>query len=189
MRFTFVCAGWEGTAHDSKVLAHAVYNPEHNFPLPPPNKYYVVDAGYPNRNGFLAPYRNTQYHLPDFQRAGPRGKEEMFNSLHSSLRNVIERSFGILKKRFPILNLMPNYPYRTQVKIVVAAIVIHNFIIDQKINDELTNTHEDEIFPPTKGLEGDPAPSRASSSDESQMSIVRDAICNEIAAARGNARR
>ncbi|KAK1261532.1 hypothetical protein QJS04_geneDACA018430 [Acorus gramineus] len=47
---------------------------------------------------------------------------------------------------------------------------------------------EDEIFPPTEGLEGDPPPSRASSSDESQMSTVRDAICNEIAAARGNAR-
>ncbi|KAK1257701.1 hypothetical protein QJS04_geneDACA016281 [Acorus gramineus] len=127
------------------------------------HKYYVVDAGYPNRNGFLVPYRNTRYHLPDFQRAGLRGKEELFNSLHSSLRNVIERSF-------------------------VAAIVIHNFIIDQKINDELTNAYEDEMFPPSEGLEGELTPSRASSSDESQMSVVRDAICNEIAAAHGNTR-
>ncbi|KAK1291019.1 hypothetical protein QJS10_CPB18g00564 [Acorus calamus] len=47
---------------------------------------------------------------------------------------------------------------------------------------------KDEIFPPSGGLKGDPAPSRASSSDESQMSTIRDAICNEIAAARGNAR-
>ncbi|KAK1310015.1 hypothetical protein QJS10_CPA08g00643 [Acorus calamus] len=66
MRFTFLSAGWEGTTHDAKVLAHAVYNPRHNFPHGPQEKYYVVDAGYPNRRGFLALYRNTRYHLPDF---------------------------------------------------------------------------------------------------------------------------
>ncbi|KAK1306055.1 hypothetical protein QJS10_CPA10g00031 [Acorus calamus] len=46
----------------------------------------------------------------------------------------------------------------------------------------------DEMFPTSEGLEGESTPSRASSSDECQMSVVRDAICNEIAAAHGNAR-
>ncbi|KAK1282678.1 hypothetical protein QJS10_CPB22g00658 [Acorus calamus] len=45
----------------------------------------------------------------------------------------------------------------------------------------------DEMFPTSEGLEGESTPSRASSSDECQMSVVRDAICNEIAAAHGNA--
>jgi hypothetical protein len=36
--------------------------------------------------------------LPEFRKGGrPRGKKEVFNFVHSSLRNVIERSFGVLK--------------------------------------------------------------------------------------------
>jgi hypothetical protein len=29
----------------------------------PSGKYYLVDAGYTNGPGFLAPYRSTRYHL------------------------------------------------------------------------------------------------------------------------------
>ena len=36
MTFTFVWAGWEGVAHDSRVLSETMSNPENNFPIPPP---------------------------------------------------------------------------------------------------------------------------------------------------------
>ena len=36
MIFTFVWAGWEGVAHDSRVLSVTMRNPENNFPIPPP---------------------------------------------------------------------------------------------------------------------------------------------------------
>ena len=59
-------------------------------------KYYLVDDDYPNEYGYLGPYRGEQYHLQDFQRRGqPSGCEEVFNRTHLSLRNVIERTFGI----------------------------------------------------------------------------------------------
>ncbi|KAG5601962.1 hypothetical protein H5410_033332 [Solanum commersonii] len=35
MRFTFVATGWEGTAHDSKVLENALVEPTSQFPFPP----------------------------------------------------------------------------------------------------------------------------------------------------------
>jgi hypothetical protein len=63
-------------------------------------KYYLVDSGYPNRTGYLAPYKGSTYHLPEFhlrRHRAPQGKYEMFNYLHSSLRNVIERAFGVRK--------------------------------------------------------------------------------------------
>jgi hypothetical protein len=62
-------------------------------------KYYLVDSGYPNRIGYLTPYKESTYHIPKFwHRTGPpQGKYEVFNFLHSSLQNVIERSFGVLK--------------------------------------------------------------------------------------------
>ena len=45
-RFIYVRAGWEGSAHDSRVLMDAISNPDAAFPIPPARKYYVVDAAY-----------------------------------------------------------------------------------------------------------------------------------------------
>jgi hypothetical protein len=57
-----------------------------------------VDSGYPNRKGYLAPYKGQKYYISEWQNARqPVGSKEVFNSAHSSLRNVIERSFGCLK--------------------------------------------------------------------------------------------
>lgn len=99
MKFTFVYSGWEGSAHDSRVFLAAVTRPNLEFPHPPINKYYVVDAGYTNMPGYLAPYRGERYHLNQYN--GPNGvynsPRELFNHRHS-LRNVIERTFGVLKK-------------------------------------------------------------------------------------------
>lgn len=59
----------------------------------------------------------------------------MFNFAHSPLRTVIARSFGVLKKRFPMLKMMPSYSFDTQVLIVVACVTIHNFIRKQQEQD------------------------------------------------------
>ncbi|XP_074351413.1 uncharacterized protein LOC141690519 [Apium graveolens] len=62
MIFTFVWAGWEGVAHDSRILTEVVADTDSGFPLPPPNKYYLCDAAYANTRGFLTPY-NTRTKL------------------------------------------------------------------------------------------------------------------------------
>ncbi|XP_028793831.1 uncharacterized protein LOC114749507 [Neltuma alba] len=87
MCFTFVLAGWEGSAHDAHIFDSVITNSSLNFPHPPPGKYYLVDAGYPTPNGYLGPYRSERYHLPDFRRqVGFRNSNEAFNYYHSSLR-------------------------------------------------------------------------------------------------------
>ena len=58
----------------------------------------------------------------------PRDAKELFNLRHSSLRNSIERIFGVLKKRFPILKKQLEYDYDTQVQLVNALCCLHNFI-------------------------------------------------------------
>ncbi|CAH9137098.1 unnamed protein product, partial [Cuscuta epithymum] len=60
-------------------------------------KYYLVDKGYPERDGYLTPYPKTRYHQSEFRGANPRGVQEIFNRAHSSLRSCIERAFGVLK--------------------------------------------------------------------------------------------
>ena len=47
---------------------------------------------------------------------------------HASARNVIERCFGILKRRFAILLRAPEYDMKTQAYLVAALAAIHNVI-------------------------------------------------------------
>ena len=93
-------------------------------------KFYLVDSGYANEDCFLGPYRGLTYHVQEFsnRRGGLRGPQEVFNYTHSSLRNCIERTFGVWKARFPILKRMHAYPIQKQVMIPIACAVIHNFI-------------------------------------------------------------
>ncbi|WVZ64429.1 hypothetical protein U9M48_013939 [Paspalum notatum var. saurae] len=98
MWFTFAATGKKGAAHDTAVFKEAITKSEH-FPHPPRGKYYLVDSGYPLREGYMPPYRKSRYHLKDFETKGPENLNEIFNFHHSSLRNVVERSFGVLKNR------------------------------------------------------------------------------------------
>ena len=60
------------------------------------DKYYIVDAGLRNTRGFLAPFKGMRYHLQDYRGSErePKNGKELFNYKHTSLRNVIERTFG-----------------------------------------------------------------------------------------------
>ena len=146
MKFTFVMAGWEGSANDSRIFWETITNVEETkFPMPPTRKYYLVDSGYTNMPGFLSPYRGERYHLRDYRGAtSPQGPEEIFNYTHSSLRNVIERCFGVLKARFPILRDMPSYDLKRQKYIILSCCVIHNFIKMCKDGDPLFIQYADE---------------------------------------------
>src|SRR4051794_17336182 len=76
-------------------------------------RYYLVDSGYPNQDGYLSPYTGTKYHLPEFRLAGPpTGKKEIFNHVHSSLQNAIERTFGVLKQKMAHLAWCAKLPIR-----------------------------------------------------------------------------
>lgn len=61
MIFTYVMAGWEGIAHDSRILLETLADASAHFPVPPPDKYYLCDAAYAHTRGFMAPYRNIRY--------------------------------------------------------------------------------------------------------------------------------
>jgi hypothetical protein len=58
----------------------------------------------------------------------PKNKEELFNLRHASARNVVERIFGILKRRFRILIIAPEYDMGIQARIPAALCALHNFI-------------------------------------------------------------
>lgn len=96
----------------------------------------------------MAPYRGTRYHLKEFDGESnqPQTPKELFNHRHSSLRNVIERMFGMLKARFSILKVAPPYPYRTQVKLVIACCILHNYIRLYDRKDEIAPYEEERLL-------------------------------------------
>jgi hypothetical protein len=100
----------------------------------------LVDAGYPNMKGYLSPYKGERYHIPDFRDGSQaQGIREVFNHAHSSLRNVIERTIGVWKKRWHILCDMRPFPLIKQEKIIVATTALHNFIRICGVEDEEFN--------------------------------------------------
>lgn len=84
LRYCYVLPGWEGSAHDSRVLTDAVAN--HGFSVPE-DKYYLADAGYSNSDYVMIPYRGVRYHLKEQSLAGqkPENAKELFNLRHASL--------------------------------------------------------------------------------------------------------
>ncbi|RWR90744.1 putative nuclease HARBI1 [Cinnamomum micranthum f. kanehirae] len=101
-------------------------------------KFYLVDGGYANTRGFVASYRGIRYHLKEWSTTqAPQTPQELFNLRHSKARNVVERTFAVLKQRFPILKTTLRYPLNTQAKIVVACCVMYNYIKQWNYNDEL----------------------------------------------------
>ncbi|PPE00533.1 hypothetical protein GOBAR_DD02438 [Gossypium barbadense] len=109
MQFVYVLPGWEGSVADGRVLRDAISR-RHGLKVPH-GCYYLVDAGYTNCEGFLAPFRGQRYHLNEWRQGyQPSSPQEFFNMKHASARNVIERCFGLLKLRWGILRSPSFYP-------------------------------------------------------------------------------
>lgn len=56
--------------------------------------------------------------------------EQRYNENHIRTRNTIERLFGVLKKRFPILAYGCRLKLETFLTIIVACSVLHNIAIE-----------------------------------------------------------
>ncbi|KAG8376319.1 hypothetical protein BUALT_Bualt09G0050900 [Buddleja alternifolia] len=162
MNYVYMLCGWEGSAADSRVLKDAITR-DNGFKVPNGN-YYLCDSGYTNGDGFLAPYRSVRYHIQEWNshRTPPQNAHELFNKIHARARNVIERSFALLKGRWAILRSNSFYPVKVQNRIIMACAFLHNFIIiempvdpleaefpevDDEISDEHNSTFIDQVEP------------------------------------------
>jgi hypothetical protein len=85
----------------------------------------------------------------------------LFNLRHASLRNAIERIFGVLKKRFRILRIGPEYNLEIQARIPAALCAIHNFIQEHDPNElegEIGEPEGRDGFDDLENEDGPPAP-------------------------------
>src|SRR3981189_1969094 len=104
----------------------------------------------------MAPYRGVRYHLKEQRQANqkPENAKELFNLHHASLRNIIERIFGVLKRQWQILGGKGcEYSIETQRDLFCGLISLYNFgkqhreeetFVDEVIDnlDELSQLRE-----------------------------------------------
>ena len=86
-----------------------------------------------------------RYHLKEFSDHPPKNKQELFNLRYSSLKTTTERGFGVLKKRFQVLDAEPFWSFETQVKVVLACYVIHNHIMGVELNDHIMESAMNQV--------------------------------------------
>ena len=58
----------------------------------------------------------------------PVDEKELFNLRHASAWNVVERIFGVVKRRFRILLISSEYKIEIQARIPTALCALHNYI-------------------------------------------------------------
>ena len=132
----------------------------------------------------MTPYRNVRYWMSDFRSGGKAvGREEIFNLYHARLRNVIERAFGVVKARFPILKKMAPYSFAAQTKIVMTCFSIHNFLRQVSVADRLFSEYdtEEELESDSDNRnQGSTTNNFFTAADQEFMLQFRDHIANEL---------
>ncbi|PPD99257.1 hypothetical protein GOBAR_DD03719 [Gossypium barbadense] len=80
----------KGSVADGQVLRDAI---SRRHGLKVPHGYYLVDVGYTNCDGFLAPFRGQRYHLNEWRQGyQPSSPQEFFNMKHASAHHYVRCS-------------------------------------------------------------------------------------------------
>ena len=127
---TNIVARWPGSTHDSRIFENSnIADKLRDGVL---FGILLGDSGYACRAYLLTPILKPK-------NAG----EVRYNTAHRRTRCVIERCFGLLKRRFPCLHLGLRTALPNILVIIVATAVLHNFTLihreqdfDEEIEDE-----------------------------------------------------
>ncbi|XP_017466098.1 PREDICTED: putative nuclease HARBI1 [Rhagoletis zephyria] len=139
-RITNIVARWPGSTHDATIFNNSrLYRRLETGEFG--NDLLVADGGYRNTEYMVTPHLNTQ-----------TAEEQLYNSSHISTRNVVERSYGILKRLWPVLSMDRRVRIHTVQSIIVACAVLHNIAMNERdyvpddeidgINDGMGSLHE-----------------------------------------------
>ncbi|XP_031329213.1 putative nuclease HARBI1 [Photinus pyralis] len=132
LRFINIVARWQGSAHDSTIFNNSRLRArleQNEFD----GCVIVGDSGYAVKPYLLTPLSN------------PHTREEnLYNESQIRTRNVIERCFGIWKRRFPVLAFGMRVRLDRIQPIIVATAVLHNIARMRNIPDPEYNPDVEE---------------------------------------------
>lgn len=123
---TDVVARWPGSVHDSTIFDNSAIRA--TLETAQDDGYLVGDGGYACRRYMLTPLANPT-----------TTAEKAYNNAQVLARNCIERTNGILKRRFPALRYGMRLKLERTLEVIVATVVLHNIAVlvgDEEPDDD-----------------------------------------------------
>ncbi|XP_060844436.1 LOW QUALITY PROTEIN: putative nuclease HARBI1 [Rhopalosiphum padi] len=132
-----VVARWPGSCHDKTIFKKSqIYYNLINGKWG--NSLIVADSGYANSLHVVTPFLNPQNYI-----------EELYNESIIRTRNPVERSYGVLKRRFLVLSLGLRLKLETTQAVTVACFVLYNIACD---NNDIDSPILDIILPNNENI-------------------------------------
>lgn len=121
--FTSVDASWPGSVHDSRIWRNSriFQNIRRQEDI-----VLLADEGYGITPWLMVPFRNPT--TPE---------ERSFNNCHTKERVIIERCFGQVKQRFPILQNKIRLSTERVPKVIICCFVLHNIAKHLQDDDDV----------------------------------------------------
>lgn len=120
---------WPGASHDSNIFQNSSIRLKfENGEMG--EDVLLGDSGYPLRNYLITPISNPR-----------NNTEQYFNDCQIQTRTIVERTFGIWKRKFPILSAGMRNKLETCQNIIIATAIIHNIARD---NNEEVQFYDDD---------------------------------------------
>ncbi|CAH1966595.1 unnamed protein product [Acanthoscelides obtectus] len=135
--FTSVDASWPGSVHDSRIWYNSPI-----YPIMYNNQKRVCllgDSGYGVTPWMLTPFKDPITNIQNY-----------FNRIHARERVIIERCFGQLKTRFPMLNYTIRLKTDRTCRYIMCAFILHNcakFLNDPDEHFDEMNIEEEAVMP------------------------------------------
>jgi hypothetical protein len=146
--FTDIYVGWPGSVSDARVwrnsplkrkLDEISANPNSDPLFKLSGGHLLGDGGYPLSEHMLVPFKDNGRLLH---------KHRRYNKRHSGTRMRVEQSFGVLKNKWRVLELLKYKSIQLDCKVVTACCILHNFVMlegvpinDQAYDPNLQDTH------------------------------------------------
>lgn len=128
LMITDIVARWYGSTHDATIFGSSAIRAAFETGVIP-SGHLVGDNGYG-----VKPYMMTPLLSPNSE------PEKRYNRCQISTRNVVERSYGVWKRRFPALKLGMRVDTDNALVIIVATAVLHNMALGVGENEPPDDT-------------------------------------------------
>lgn len=120
-----IVARWPGSCHDQTIFNNSRL--KFNLENGRYERFLLIgDSGYAVKPYLLTPLQNTNTE-----------PERLYNEALIRTRNVVERQYGVWKRRFPILSRGIQVDVNTSMVIIILTTVLYNICIE--MNEDVPN--------------------------------------------------
>lgn len=146
LKITNIVARWPGATNDRLIFNNSRLKAALDQGIFG-NSFILGDSGYTLSEHVLIPVQEPR----------TRG-ENLYNESHIRTRNIVERQYGIWKRRFQVLRLEIRLKLETTLAVIVATAVLHNVALSNNDpdppndNDEINDDEHNPEIPEGDGL-------------------------------------